>query len=351
MHRGKPELPASSFCPVGVCGCGIGLAKELEMKLSRAGSVKNRFTTLTAVLALVVACLMLFLPAVSAYAYYSLPGVSISLSQSAVSVQGGQSQTISVAVSPLQESQLPGCGMAECPQACGPDCLDPNGWCVCAGTTYQTYYTQVSVSSSNNAVAQASYSAGTLSITGVAAGSATITISASLAKHVDSAAYVSVTVTAAPKEGGITKPPKKTNKPPKDNKPDTSNRNSSGGTNTTAPSTGTDTEKSTKKAVDIKDAAGEEPTTSKIEVHAEDPPTHAPLVPMASPGAPDTSLGADEARDGEGISSQQVLIAATASVVVVLAAVFALRALQKKRRAALETDELDRDPKGFDTDD
>ena len=152
-------------------------------------------------------CLLLLSQTSAAFAYFSLPGVSITPSQNAVSLQSGQSQTIGVSISPMQESQLPGCGMAECPQICGPECLNSSGWCVCAGTTYETYYTQVSVVSSDNSVVQAYFGSGALSITGVSAGSATITIYASLAKHVDSVAYVSVTVTEPPPTPPVVDPP------------------------------------------------------------------------------------------------------------------------------------------------
>ena len=150
----------------------------------------------------------------SAFAYYNLPGVAITLSQSSVAIVSGQTQTVGVSVNPTQEDQLPGCGMAECPQTCPPECIGPGGWCICAGTTFVTKYTQVQVSSSNSSVARASYNGGTLSITGVSQGTATVTVTASLEKHVNSVTYITVSVTA-PSGGG-----------------DNNNNNNNGGTST-----------------------------------------------------------------------------------------------------------------------
>lgn len=138
-----------------------------------------------------------------AWAYFSKPAPSISVA-GGVSVASGSSMTIACTVSPEAESQLPGCGMAECPQACDGlvkpgdskpgGCLDANGWCTCAGTGYYTAYTSVQVSSSDPSVARASYASGVLSIVGYRPGTATISISASLSKHAPSAASTTVTV-------------------------------------------------------------------------------------------------------------------------------------------------------------
>lgn len=138
-----------------------------------------------------------------AWAYFSKSAPSISLA-GGVSVASGSSTTIVCSVSPEEELQLPGCGMAECPQACDGlvrpgdskpgGCLDANGWCTCAGTGYYTAYTSVQVSSSDPSVARASWSGGVLSIVGYRPGTATISISASLSKHEQSSASTTVTV-------------------------------------------------------------------------------------------------------------------------------------------------------------
>ncbi|MDR0501283.1 MAG: hypothetical protein LBG97_08615 [Coriobacteriales bacterium] len=134
----------------------------------------------------------------AAFAYFDRGPVGISLGASSVSVAAGSSVNVSVALSPAQDDQTIGCGMAECPQTCGEKgCLDANGQCVCAGGAYSTYYTQVQAASSNGAVATATYSGGALTINGVGAGSATITLTASLRQHSSTSAIVNVTVTAS----------------------------------------------------------------------------------------------------------------------------------------------------------
>lgn len=130
-----------------------------------------------------------------ALAYFAKPAVGVYLGASSVSLTPGQSSTIGVSVDMWSEEQLPGCGMSQCPQGCGnlqnPNtgvvggCLSSDGWCTCSGTSYSTEYTQLSVSSSNPSVARASVSGGALYIDAYSAGSATITVYSSLAKHVE----------------------------------------------------------------------------------------------------------------------------------------------------------------------
>ncbi len=169
--------------------------------MRKSSGIKKALSTMLAVGSAVV----LFagtMPGV-AWAYFSMPAPSISVA-GGVSVASGSSTAIVCTISPESELQLPGCGMAECPQACDGlvkpgdskpgGCLDANGWCTCAGTGYYTAYTSVQVSSSNPSVARASYASGVLSIVGYQPGTADISISASLSKHVPSAASVSVTV-------------------------------------------------------------------------------------------------------------------------------------------------------------
>lgn len=157
-----------------------------------------------------------------ALAYFSKPAVGVYFGSSSLSLTTGSSGTVSVSVDMWSEQQLPGCGMAECPQACGnlttPDgvlggCLSGDGWCQCSGTSYITAYTQLSVASSNPSVARASISGGALSITAYAAGSATITVYSSLSKHAEGASSMTVYVSdpapaptpdPAPAPGGST---------------------------------------------------------------------------------------------------------------------------------------------------
>ncbi len=158
----------------------------------------------------VKACVMVALLVVAlvmpsaAYAYYNFGTVSVSLGAAALTVKANSTVSTSVMVSPSSDDQTLGCGMAKCPQVCstegaiaaGYNCFDVNGQCTCAGTAYSTYYPELSASSSNSGVATASVSGGTLTISGHSAGTATITVSASLRQWTSSETTVQVEVTA-----------------------------------------------------------------------------------------------------------------------------------------------------------
>ena len=129
------------------------------------------------------------------FAYFQRGSVNVYAGRGSVSVTQGSSASVSISFSPSSSRQLPGCGMAECPQICGEkDCLDANGECKCAGTVYQTYYPTASVSSSNTSVATASYRGGALYINGISPGSATITVRASLRQFSSTSTSINVTV-------------------------------------------------------------------------------------------------------------------------------------------------------------
>ncbi|MCR4600162.1 MAG: hypothetical protein K5767_00285 [Clostridia bacterium] len=133
---------------------------------------------------------------VPSFAYFNRGPVSLSVGQTSLNLKTGGSASVSVNIQPIKEQQLPGCGMAECPQSCGATgCLNEYGECTCGGTTYQTYYSSVSVTSSNSGVASASYSGGTLTVKGVSAGTATLTLIGSMRQYTDTSVQVAVTVT------------------------------------------------------------------------------------------------------------------------------------------------------------
>ena len=141
-----------------------------------------------------------------AFAYYNFGTVQIYPGTYALSVQAGQSTSTSLTLDPVSDMQTPGCMMAKCPQVCdspeayeaGYNCFDANGNCTCAGSQYQPYSTETSVSSSNSAVATATVSGGTLTVTGHSAGSATITVNASLRQWTSNSTSIQVEVTEAP---------------------------------------------------------------------------------------------------------------------------------------------------------
>ena len=141
--------------------------------------------------------LLLLTPAARVSAYYDRGPVKVYLGQTAVSVAQGAVVTVSAQVDPASDEQLPGCGMAQCPQECGElGCLDARGQCQCAGTTYQTYYANVRINSADTTVATASYKAGVVSITGVAPGETVVSVTGSMRQFTDTTATIRVTVTA-----------------------------------------------------------------------------------------------------------------------------------------------------------
>lgn len=147
---------------------------------------------------LCMAALFQCLMTVSAFAYFNRGAVSMQVGQSSVSLQAGRSVSVSVSVNPIKEQQLPGCGMAECPQSCGnTGCLNEYGECTCAGTSYQTYYSSVKAVSGNSSVATASYANGTLTIRGISAGKTTVTLTGSMRQYTDCTKKISVTVTSS----------------------------------------------------------------------------------------------------------------------------------------------------------
>lgn len=168
------------------------------MRKERGKLNKRRWTKVIAALVIGAMCFQ-GMGLVKAEAYFNRGTVGVSVGRGSVSVEAGSNTSVSVSLSPASDSQLEGCGMAECPQICGEkECLDANGQCTCNGTTYKTYNTSVSVSSSNTSVATASYSGGTLSIHGVSEGTAVITLTASLRQFSSGSTSVKVSVSGRP---------------------------------------------------------------------------------------------------------------------------------------------------------
>ena len=130
-----------------------------------------------------------------ALAYYDRGAVGVELASTSIDVSAGETVEVSVTLDPATDEQTEGCGMPKCPQLCADGCLDENGQCTCAGTEYATYTATAVATTSDASVATAVYSAGTLSVTGVAAGTATITLTASLRQFTDGQATLAVTVT------------------------------------------------------------------------------------------------------------------------------------------------------------
>lgn len=121
----------------------------------------------------------------AAFAVVNLGTVSVSM-QGSVSVASGSSVAVAAYANPEYSDQLPNCMNSYCPSGCdfgntGQSCQDKaTGQCTCYGYGYSRYYPSCTVSSSDSSVARASWSGGTLSISGYAPGTATITVYPSL---------------------------------------------------------------------------------------------------------------------------------------------------------------------------
>lgn len=163
------------------------------------------------VAAIAVAVALSAIPLQRALAYYSFGTVGVTPGASTLTVQAGGTASTNISVNPASHNQTQGCGMAKCPQVCDSDgaieagyhCFDANGQCTCAGPSYSTYYSEVSCVSSNSGVATAYMEGSTLVVTGRSAGTATITVNASLRQWNSGSSTVTVNVTA-PAGGGST---------------------------------------------------------------------------------------------------------------------------------------------------
>ncbi len=136
-------------------------------------------------------------------AYYDKGPVKISLGDTSVSIREGESVSVSVEVIPSQEEQLPGCGMAQCPQECGEGCVDENGQCQCSGLEYQTYYAAVTAASNNASIAEAEYLGGMISIRGISPGEAAVTVTGGMRQYTDSSEEIRVTVTSVQSQAPV----------------------------------------------------------------------------------------------------------------------------------------------------
>ncbi len=149
-----------------------------------------------AVLLIIPALLLLSTFSEVALAYFDRGAITVDLGQSAVTVKEGESMTVTVKVTPESDSQLPGCGMPECPQSCGEKyCLNDDGECMCNGLDYKTYYASVKTVTSNSDIASVSYNSGVLTIKGVAPGEATVTVTGMLRQYRENSQTIQVTVT------------------------------------------------------------------------------------------------------------------------------------------------------------
>ena len=144
---------------------------------------------------LLCAALAVTLAPLNAFAYINRGDVEI-IGKDSCTLQAGEKAYVSVR--PFQEDHLPGCQMDICPDECGDGCIIYiNGApeCICNGTEMETYYAQVEVTSSNEAVASAEYNErGTVVIRARSAGTAEVHIDAAFREYNPAEKTVRVTV-------------------------------------------------------------------------------------------------------------------------------------------------------------
>lgn len=86
--------------------------------------------------ALIMTCTLL---PFSAMAYIERGTVQISCDAEELTLGVGETYELAVTIDPAQEDQMPGCGMSDCPQKCGSNCLSKDNNCTCDSTSYDTY--------------------------------------------------------------------------------------------------------------------------------------------------------------------------------------------------------------------
>lgn len=137
-------------------------------------------------------------PGLRAAAYINRGTVTVSLGAASAQLAAGQSVSVSAALTPASHDELPGCGMAFCPQDCSAGCLNSTNDCTCNGTEYTAYQAGMTLTSANTAIATARYADGVILITGHAAGTTTVTAVGTLRQYSNSAPQaILVTVTGS----------------------------------------------------------------------------------------------------------------------------------------------------------
>ncbi|MFT9077689.1 hypothetical protein [Ethanoligenens sp.] len=144
----------------------------------------------------IAAALLFVMPGLPALAYINRGTVAVNLGTANAQVAVGQTLAISAILTPAAHDELPGCGMAFCPQQCSPGCVNSTGDCACNGKDYTTYKAGMMLTSANTNVATAAYTDGVITITGCSAGTTTISAVGTLRQYSSSASQtIRVTVT------------------------------------------------------------------------------------------------------------------------------------------------------------
>lgn len=148
-----------------------------------------------------VLCMISMSVTVSAYIRRGTVGISVDKEK--IELKSGESCQVSVTLDPEQDDQMPGCGMADCPDKCGKKCLSENGNCTCDITTYQTYYTNVEIKIENPEIVEVAYEDGIAVFTALAPGKTNVNLAARLREYTGSSVDIAVTVTKAGLTAGM----------------------------------------------------------------------------------------------------------------------------------------------------
>ena len=153
---------------------------------------------------IISAALLLFaLCALPAAAYINRGTVEITCDTTELSLKVGETVEVPYTLDPETSDQMPGCGMADCPENCGANCLSKDGNCTCDDINYKTYYTEVQVKKADDNVVQVTAADGVATFTAVGPGSCTVNLAARLREFTGSSVDIQVTVTGEEKTGQV----------------------------------------------------------------------------------------------------------------------------------------------------
>lgn len=145
-----------------------------------------------------LAAALILIPSLDVLAYINRGTVAVSLGETTAQVVAGQTAAISATLTPTSHDELPGCGMAYCPQQCSPGCVNDTGDCACNGKTYTTYQAGMTLTSADTGVATATYADGVITVVGHKAGTTTLSAVGTLRQYSSSAPQkIRVTVTGS----------------------------------------------------------------------------------------------------------------------------------------------------------
>lgn len=137
-----------------------------------------------------------------AAAYINRGTVQISCDVTELALEVGQTVEVEYSVDPTMSMQTQGCGMSDCPEACGPNCLSKEGNCTCVDTTPIPFYAEVLVKKIDDSIVSVSCENGVATFEAVGPGSCTVNLAARLREFTGTSVDIEVTVTGTKKPAG-----------------------------------------------------------------------------------------------------------------------------------------------------